>query len=232
MAELYVDPETNEERTICGFVTATGDQCMRRPNDQTGYCFQHSDTALIGSTSSDRRNRYELSIPRTLLDLTKGFAEEDFYGLRDEIEVLDLRTRDLLERLPEDTLLSYLEEIVEKMRLLDSMLELAESSSGSTRSAIEQTFEELRTLVESAADDRRTWRDILDVIEQRRKLVESERKRAVEAQQIITQRQAAVLLQNILDIINRHVTNRTAKASIAADLSKLASTGAVNHKLL
>lgn len=69
--------------------------------------------------------------------------------------------------------------------------------------------------------DTATWRDIRYVIQDRRSLVESERRRLVDMQQMITGEQAMLLIARLYDSVNRHVSDPLERAAIAADLGTL-----------
>ena len=58
-------------------------------------------------------------------------------------------------------------------------------------------------------------------MEQRRKLVESERRRLVDRQQVLTVERALVLIGAIAGIIKAHVKDRATLAAISADLERL-----------
>ena len=62
---------------------------------------------------------------------------------------------------------------------------------------------------------------MISLVEQRRKLVESERRRLVELQQTITVERALVLVGAIAGIIKAHVKDRAMLAAISADLERL-----------
>ena len=62
------------------------------------------------------------------------------------------------------------------------------------------------------------------LLDERRKLVESERKRLVEMQQMLSTEQAMTLLAAVIDGIKKNVPDRRPVAAIAADIGKLAGT--------
>jgi len=68
---------------------------------------------------------------------------------------------------------------------------------------------------------REVFEELVDLFEQRRKLAESERKRLVEMQQLMTLEQGNALLAAVLDSCRRHVTDRKALGAIGADLARL-----------
>jgi hypothetical protein len=65
------------------------------------------------------------------------------------------------------------------------------------------------------------WAEIVSLVEQRRRLVESERKRLVDLQQTMTAGEAVVLAMQLLDVVRRNVTDRTALAAIGREFESL-----------
>ena len=66
------------------------------------------------------------------------------------------------------------------------------------------------------------WREVVALLEQRRKLAESERRWLVKTQQVLTVEQAMTLLAVVRDIIMRHVQDSSTRAAIAHELRSLA----------
>lgn len=86
----------------------------------------------------------------------------------------------------------------------------------------------LGELVASLSDtpNPETWQTIAELTEQRRKLVETERKRLVDMQQMITSEQAATLVAALTDAVRRHVDDPDTLAAIATEFDRLlAHTG-------
>lgn len=67
------------------------------------------------------------------------------------------------------------------------------------------------------------WKELVDLFEQRRKLAESERKRMVEMQQMMTLQQGQAFLAAVVDSIRRNVSDRKALGAISADIARLAA---------
>lgn len=68
-------------------------------------------------------------------------------------------------------------------------------------------------------------RSIHELIENRRRLVETERKRLVDMQQMMTAEQAMMLLAAVEAVIRKHVDDRNTLASIGADIARLLDHG-------
>ena len=80
---------------------------------------------------------------------------------------------------------------------------------------------ELDRLIGDAMVDHEAWYEIHSILDQRRKLVESEQKRLVSMQQMITSEQAMMLITAMIDTVKRNVPDRNAIAAISADITRL-----------
>ena len=79
----------------------------------------------------------------------------------------------------------------------------------------------LEETIQQGCSDYAAWEEVCALVEQRRRLVENERRRLVELQHVITVEGAMVLIGAIAGIIRAHVTDRTVLAAISADLERL-----------
>ena len=65
------------------------------------------------------------------------------------------------------------------------------------------------------------WFAVEQALDLRRRLVDSERKRLVDMQQLMTTEQAMTLLAAVVDTVRKHVHDRHALAAISQDISRL-----------
>lgn len=86
---------------------------------------------------------------------------------------------------------------------------------------LERVSEQLEQGLINTNDDRESWREIRDTFESRRRQVETEHKRLVAMQQMITVEQALGLQARLVDIVTRHVTDKAALAAIASEVVAL-----------
>jgi hypothetical protein len=66
---------------------------------------------------------------------------------------------------------------------------------------------DLEDCIKRGYGDMSTWDSILRLIEQRRKLVDSERKRQMDLQQVITAEQSMLLVSTLIRAVTEHVTD-------------------------
>lgn len=179
-----------------------------------GRCRMHGGASLGGIFSPTlAAGRYSRYLPNRLQErYEEAQSDPELLELRAEVALLDSRLADLLVRV--DT--------GEAGALWRAARELVESYADQVNAPEgPKLLRELRALIKQGAADFAIWGDIQSIIEQRRRLVESERKRMIEMQQMITVEKAMLLFGAVSGIIQRHVTDRQQLAAIASDLRQL-----------
>jgi len=83
------------------------------------------------------------------------------------------------------------------------------------------SLREIGDIIKAGDHDYYIWHEIEAALEQRRKLTESERKRLVDMQQMITSERAVLLIARIADIIRTHVQDQRTRAIISTELRTL-----------
>jgi hypothetical protein len=71
------------------------------------------------------------------------------------------------------------------------------------------------------------WTEITELLEQRRKLVDSESRRLLQQQETLTSSEAYLIFNALVSVIKEHVADRETLAKIQADFAKVTS-GYVN----
>ena len=185
-------------------------------------CQVHGGKTPSGIASPHyKTGRYSKVLPaRLTARYEEAATDARLLELRDDIALLDARLADVLGRV--DTgesgalwqqLMRWRGEVIAAARVGDSVAKAAAMNA-------------LLDLVGQGHADYRAWAEVGAVLEQRRKLVESERKRLVEMQQTLTVEKAMLLIGAIGGIIKAHVTDRTQLAKISADISTLVTVEA------
>lgn len=167
---------------------------MVSPHYKTGKYSKVIPTRLVGRYEEARRDA-------ALLEL------------RDEISLLDSRLTDLLGRVDTG------ESGAIWAALKGAFAEYLRIKHDPVKSI--QALNVVDDLITRGHADYAAWGEIAAVLEQRRKLVESERKRLIELQGTITTGQAMVLVTALLSSIKTHVQDRQALASIQNDFIRL-----------
>jgi hypothetical protein len=157
--------------------------------------------------------RYSKDLPQRLAErFHASQADPDLLNLKAEIALLDARLAELVERIDIDG--------------AGSQWNLVAMVHAAMNQAIDENdMEELKQLVDKlgmaisrAVQDQQAWTAIGRVVEQRRKLVETEGKRRVAMQDLLDTNQALMLITAVTETVKRHVHDRDVLARIGADL--------------
>lgn len=205
----------------CGAKTRQGGVC-KQPALPNGRCHYHGGKSLAGLASPTyQTGRYSKVLPARLAGrYAEAQADAALLELRDDVALVDARLADLLGRV--DTGESgALWQALQALRL-DVITYKRAGDTVKTAEALNVLLD----LVGQGHADYRAWAEIGGVIEQRRKLVESERKRLVEMQQTLTVERAMLLIGAISGVIKAHVHDRTTLAAIGRDIESIISADA------
>jgi hypothetical protein len=187
-------------------------------------CRLHGGKSLAGNASATfKTGRYSKHLPEHLrARYQTALGDADLLVMRDEVSLTDARLTDLITRLnDQDNAARWYSVRAAFREYTQALAHDGEEDAADPAMLLTR----LEGAIFAGSDDDRVWDGIADVIEQRRKLVESERKRLVDLQQMLTAEQAMVLLSQVADTVRRHVTDRTALAGISADLVRLMAHG-------
>jgi hypothetical protein len=167
---------------------------------QNGRCYKHGGATPKGVDSphfkGKGRGKYAQILPDDLRKVYDIVAEDgEWASLRANLDLLTSRVMGLLGSLPEgEPPLKLWRDALASL----SGYQLAVATRDGARQ-IEQMSKLLVTLERGLAIAG-VWDEVYDVLELHRKLVESERKRMVEMQQIITPEQGAVIFAAMVEM--------------------------------
>ena len=203
----------------CGAKTRGGGTCKQAalPN---GRCHYHGGKSPAGIASGTyKTGRYSRYLPARLAGrYAEAQADGALLELRDDIALTDARLADLLGRVDSG------ESGALWQRLMEARLELLAYRRAGDTAKTAATLNLILELIGQGQSDYRAWGEIAAVLEQRRRLVESERKRLIELQQTITVERAMLLIGAIGGIIKAHIHDRDILAKISTDISALVAT--------
>jgi hypothetical protein len=202
----------------CGAKNRQGDPCQRWALEGRTRCRLHGGKSLVGAACPHfRGGRYSRYVPERLrarYEQAEGDAE--LLNLRGEIALIDARLVDLLSRV--DTGESG--QLWADLRRAHQEFKVAKRGEDVAR--MQTALARMEHLIDSAVQDHVAWAEIGALIEQRRKLTESEAKRLVTLQQMLTAAEAMAIVHRLVDIVSRHVTDRQALSAIVVELQALA----------
>lgn len=200
----------------CGAKKKDGTPCQSW-GMENGRCRIHGGKTPVGIASPQTKHgRYSKYLPARLAGkYEQSQNDPDLLALRDEVSIVDSRIAELLERI--DT-----GESQSQWTLLQGLhAQLLTAMYAKDTARMSTAIKGMGEAIEAGAESGQAWADIFTAVEQRRRLVESERKRMVEQQQYVTAEQAMLLVSALIDVVTKHVRDRNTISAIYADVSKL-----------
>jgi hypothetical protein len=200
----------------CGAKNRQGEPCQRWALAGRTRCRLHGGKSLVGSACPHfRSGRYSAYVPERLRARYEQ-AEDDaeLLSLKSEVALVDARLADLLVRV--DT--------GESGQLWAELHRAYRAFTRARQAGDEETtaLARVERLIERAGQDHQAWAEIGELIEQRRRLTESEAKRLITLQQMLTSAEAMAIMHRMVDIVTRHVTDRQALSAIVVEMRALA----------
>ena len=188
-----------------------------------GRCRLHGGLTPSGvALPQTTHGRYSKHLPtRLAARYRQAQADPDLLALRDEVALLDARLAELLDRLGTG-------ESHRAWSLVARLYgDLQEAIDADDLDAVSAATDRLGRLAANKLRDDDTWGQAFALIEQRRKLVESEGKRLQAMSQMLSTEDALALVGQLVAAVRRHVDDRATLAGNAADLDRVLATGAV-----
>lgn len=164
--------------------------------------------------------RYSKYLPARLASrFEESCRDERLLELRQDIALLDARIEDVLTKV--DT--------GESGAIWKALCAAHDSIKDAGRrkdnKALARHIIEIGEIIRRGNDDARAWVEVVNLLEQRRKLVESERKRLLETQQSLTIEQALMIASMVVTVVRKHVTDRSKLAAISEELENFINIG-------
>lgn len=195
----------------------TGEQCKNVAVRGFSVCRFH------GAGSKDKpggrpikHGRYSKFLPERLAGrYGEALADPQLLELRDEIALVGTRQSELLTHLDSGLSLQRWQDAQAAHAAMVAAIRSKDSQ------AMQVAIADLGAALDAGAGDYAVWREVVELTEQRRKLVESEHKHLIAARQMITSERAMVLLAAVVDIIRRNVEDREVLAVISSEIRAL-----------
>lgn len=157
-------------------------------------------------------------MPMRLLErYNEALADPELISLHDDIALTEARIEDLLKRVDSGESGKLWHDLNATWEAFQQARTLGDTETMAVHLAT------LGTLIPRGAADYGAWHEITAALEQKRKLADSERKRLVEMEQMVTAGQAMNAFSAIIESIRTHVHDRTTLAALSADLARIAN---------
>jgi hypothetical protein len=200
----------------CGAKTRSGEPCKSFAM-ANGRCRMHGGKAPRGhALPQTTHGRYSKDLPTRLAARYEEAANDpDLLQLDSEIHLTDAMIRERLSTL--DT--------GESGRLWKALKQewttFALARRSGDTAGMTESLAQIEALINRGVADWSARQEVLDMVERRRKLVDSEGKRRVQMQQMITPDRAMLLVSALADTVMRHVSDADIRAAIARDVERL-----------
>lgn len=199
----------------------TGEPCRNAAVTGRRHCRMHGGKSPVGPAlpqwKDGGRSKY---LPKRLLDDYQASLDNPDKLLLDaDIALIDSRLSDVLRRVDSGESGRIWTELREARRELEAARRIPDKDLRSA--AIASAVNVMCELIDRGSHDSAAWAEVTGLIERRRKLVESERKRLVEAQQLVHVEQAAALLGLMVDAVRRHVRDDATLRAITNEYARL-----------
>lgn len=197
----------------CGAKKRDGGLCAQ-PAMSNGRCRMHGGKAATGARNGNFvHGRYSQHLPKHLVNsFDEAMSDERLLDLSANVALMDVRLNELLGKINDN-------ETMQAWNELGALLgPLSQAVKTGKREKAQEITEKLLIAWQAVYEDAGVWKEIYEVSELRRKLAESEKKRLVDMDLMVSADRLYLLVSFIQDIILRHVTDASIRSSIAYEL--------------
>tara|TARA_R110000868_G_scaffold176609_4_gene414493 strand:- start:7389 stop:8081 length:693 start_codon:yes stop_codon:yes gene_type:complete len=167
-------------------------------------------------TKSLKHGRSSKHLPTRLISSYREMlADEQQLSLSNEIALIDTRLSEAVGGLNVESGMA----LWKALSMMKNAYIRYEQSRHRTKA--ERVLMEMFEVIEEGTSEFKQWQEILGLIDHRRKTVESERKRIVETQQVLTSREAMAMMAAIHDSLRKRINDPRVLRDIARDLDSL-----------
>jgi hypothetical protein len=196
-------------------------QCRNHAIKGLEVCRMHGGKTPRGPSSANYKDgRHSRFLPSRMFAAYRAAGlDPKLMELRQEIALLDARMIDVLKRVDTGEAGSIW------IELQAAWARLGREQARGDVETYKMAFDDVGRLVTRGVGDTAAWREIGKLIDQRRKLVESEQRRLTLAHEVLSRDQALALVGQVVDIFRRHVSDRDILNAIALDMQALGHRG-------
>ncbi len=213
-------------RPICGAKRRKKDAiCQIRPM-VNGRCRIHGGTSLMGPAHPDyKHGRYSTWLPPALRDkVEEAVADPELLSLNAHIGLLDVRLGELLERVDAGTGQGHW------ARAAKAWQRYQEAAAAQRISSMRMALEDLGREIAAGQQDAVLWVEIVRTMEARRGMVDTERRRRVDMQLMVTAEEALGMMRALVESVRKYVRDPEVLRLVTGDFARLVGRGRAETK--
>jgi len=204
-------------RRLCGAKKAHGGTCRALAMRGSARCMKHGGKSPKGFASATfkhgLRSKY---MPQGLgRRFSAAMSDPELLRLEKDVGLVEARLLELIERVDKSGAAQLWANVQGAFAVFQEALH------GGDKATVSVALNELGDRINRGAADWQTWGEIMQVIEQRRKLIDSIRKHEVQSAEIVTLTEAQVLFSGMAHLVREHVKDKQALRAIAEGFAKL-----------
>lgn len=206
-----------------------------------GKCYMHGGATPAGvacanfKDGSRSKEAHLFHLPRRMAEEYKlGTNDPDILSMDADIALLFARQCDVLSRVDTGesgemwaSLLGSLKEVARCRKAVQEALyhqdpvEIKQAGKD-----LSEVLESIESLAQAGVSDYAAWREVKDLSERIRKARETEIKRRVQQQEMITQQRLDMTLGKVLLVLRSHILDRKMLGDVSADLRRVVAAAA------
>lgn len=204
----------------CGAKTRTGAPCQAHAMEN-GRCRMHGGGTPRGiANPNTKHGKFSKDLPtRMLADYEAELTDGELLNLSDAIALIRSRQKEIIRSLSTGGASAIWGELSETYG------ELMEAQRAKDKDQVSRSLKHIGELIRDGGADAKTWRELADLMEQERKLIDTEQKRRVAMQTMVTAEKGQLLVKALLASVNAHVSDKRILAAIGADIMGLVGDG-------
>jgi hypothetical protein len=205
----------------CGAKTRTGGTCQLAPLTGRERCRMHGGKTPRGAAlPQTTTGRYSKSMPVKLAaDFDRAMKDAALLELREDVALSTADVEEALRRLDRD------ESGALWLRLRKRKRELVEARREGDAEEQAAALNDILSMIERGASDVEATRELRAAMQHRKAFVEAERRRLMDAHQVVTVERFMLFVGAISAVVQREVTSREHRARILDGISRALEAG-------
>lgn len=209
-----------KNKVICGATKKNGELCQMAPAPGRSRCRFHGGAALAGLESPAwKHGKYSKAMPSRLLDRYEAtVADPDLLSATSEIALMTARLEDLLKRADSG----------ESSRIWGKLSEAVDEFEDKSAMGMPTSNEvaRIRKLCDAGQQDWMLWKDVEELLEQRRRHLDYEMKRRVQMAAMVPIEEVISTAAALLNAVREEVDDLATFNRIAIAFGRIVGAGA------